>query len=186
LPPTRSVACFTRSGLCWRSGNPRSASLHVGLNACHRLRRFSLAKQQTNPDRLRLNAVRLGGSLVLPRLSSRGFRCEKHPRRRLAADKICRVFHTLRVVLAVRYPTFRFAPRGAKCLPSASPIQPRKPKSFPKPLCTSRPSLCDLCVSTNKKIAKPEYAITQNGCHIEPLPTCGLRTGPSRLGDTLS
>jgi len=54
------------------------------------------ARRHTELNRLRLNAVRLGGSLELPRLSSRGFRCEKHPRRRLAADKICRVFHTLR------------------------------------------------------------------------------------------
>ncbi len=58
LPPTRPVACFTRSGLFWRSGTPRSASLHVGLNACHRLRRFGPAKSQTNPDRLCLNAER--------------------------------------------------------------------------------------------------------------------------------
>ncbi len=83
-------------------------------------------RRHTELNRLRLNAVRFGDGPELPRLSSRGFRCEKHPRRRPAADKICRVFHTLRVVLAVRHPTFRFAPHGAKCLPSASPIRPRK------------------------------------------------------------
>jgi len=40
-------------GLCWRCGTPRSASLHVGLNACHRLRRFSLAKPKSLPKPLR-------------------------------------------------------------------------------------------------------------------------------------
>jgi len=39
---------------------------------------------------------------------------------------LSRVSHAPRVVLAVRHPTFRFAARGAKCLPSASPIRPRK------------------------------------------------------------
>ena len=32
-------------GLCWRCGTPRSASLHVGLNACHRPRKAEVASE---------------------------------------------------------------------------------------------------------------------------------------------
>src|SRR5690606_8581964 len=34
-------------------GTPRSASLHVGLHACHRLRRFGLGKPKSFPKSLR-------------------------------------------------------------------------------------------------------------------------------------
>src|SRR5690606_22020121 len=60
--------------LFWRSGTPRSASLHVGLNACHRLRRFGLAKSQTNPDRLCLNAERSNVSASFAALPLRPLR----------------------------------------------------------------------------------------------------------------
>jgi|SRR5690606_14779931 len=122
------------------------------------------ARRHTELNRLRLNAVRLGGSPELPRLSSRGFRCEKHPRRRLAADKTCRVFHTLRE-LFWRSGTPRSASLhvGLNACHRLRRFGPAKPKSLPKPLCPSRPSLCALCVSTNDKKRSPSTQITQSG-----------------------
>src|SRR5690606_10146699 len=115
------------------------------------------ARRHTELNRLRLNAVQLGDSPELPRLSSRGFRCEKHPRRRLAADKICRAFHALRVGL--RLGTFVFSAdrihavslctlhadsnaKKAKLFAKIAKTLSRKPSTL-RPL---RASLCDLCV----------------------------------------
>ena len=134
------------------------------------------ARRHTELKRLSLNAVPLGDNPELPRLSSRGFRSENTLGGGLPPTRSVACFTRSGVVLAVRYPTFRFAPRGAKCLPSVSPIQLRKTQVASEALCPLRPSLCGLCVFANDKRRSPNTQITQSGCRIEPLLTCGLLT----------
>ena len=96
------------------------------------------ARLQTDPDRLCLNAVRFGDGPELPRLSSRGFRCENTLGGGLAADKICLVFHTLRVELSV-------AERKCYAFPTRRPIISRR---------LSRQKLLCLATATHRSATK--------------------------------